>query len=419
MPVMRTRIKQLSLISGAAIIGLLLLLIVATSTRFSADTRPAKSWSSAELQTLQSLALSRLHAHQDHSNQYATDKAAIDFGTQLFFDQRLSRHSNISCASCHKPDQYFADRLTMSMGADIGRRNTPSLHGVTYNDWFFWDGRKDSLWAQALAPLENPAEHDFSRTAVTKLLLSDKNYYQTYKKIFGQPAAMNPATLSIDAQPSGSIEQIKAWKALPIEQRRQVDRIFANTGKALAAYVSTLKPLTSRFDTYAAAVQSNTGNSDLFRDDELRGLRLFISKKAGCINCHSGPLLTNQSFHNIGSGGPGDTGRAAAISRVKLDRFNCLGEYSDATAEQCRELRFMQTDRHQLLGSFKTPGLRNVSNTPPYFHDGRYQTLAEVLDHYTNAKPGATHLPAIELSTKDKQDLIAFLKTLAAIEYGK
>jgi cytochrome c peroxidase len=302
------------------------------------------------------------------------------------------------------------------MGQDIGRRNTPSLHGVAHNSWFFWDGRKDSLWSQALAPLENPAEHDFSRSALAKLILSDRNYYQAYTGLFSQPENLNPQTLPDDAQPSGSIAQIKTWKALPLSQRQQIDRIFANTGKALAAYVTTLKPLESRFDAYAQAMQNNAnaGNSTLLHENELRGLRLFISSKAGCINCHSGPLFTNQSFHNIGSGGEGDSGRAAALSSVKLDRFNCLGEYSDATTEQCRELRFMQTDRHQLWGSFKTPTLRNVSNTAPYFHDGRYKTLAEVLDHYTAAKSTETHLPAIELSTQDKLDLSAFLEVLTA-----
>ncbi len=295
------------------------------------------------------------------------------------------------------------------MGQDIGRRNTPSLHGVAYNDWFFWDGRKDSLWSQALAPLENQA-----RTALAKLIVSNPTYFTTYTKIFGEPENLNPDTLPEEAHPDGTIAQIKAWKSLSETQRKQINQIFANTGKAIAAYVATLKPLASRFDTYAQAIQDGNRNDKLLNPDELRGLRLFIGKKAGCINCHSGPLLTNQSFHNIGSGGKGDAGRAVAINKVRFDPFNCLGGYSDATEEQCEELRYMQRDGHQLWGSFKTPSLRNVSNTPPYFHDGRYRTLAEVIDHYTDSKPDKTHLPAIELTARNQLDLIAFLKTLSA-----
>ncbi|MEZ5537085.1 MAG: cytochrome c peroxidase [Thiolinea sp.] len=373
------------------------------------------AWTPQELRTIRSLSLTNLPPAEDKSNRYAHNEKAIALGTQLFFDKRLSRNGQVSCASCHQPDNYFSDGQTIAMGQDIGRRNTPSLHGIAYNDWFFWDGRKDSLWSQALAPLENPAEHDFSRTAVARLITGDPHYYQAYTEIFGSVEIPDQQTLAADAQPSGSIAQIQAWKALPEQQRKQVDRLFANTGKALAAYVTTLKPLQTRFDDYIEALNSEkSNNQSLLNEQELRGLRLFISDKAACINCHSGPLLTNQSFHNIGSGGKNDSGRAAAISRVKLDRFNCLGEYSDAPPNQCQELKFMQTERHQTWGSFKTPSLRNVSNTAPYFHDGRYKALSEVLDHYTNAKTEDTHLSVIKLNAQDKLDLIAFLTTLTA-----
>lgn len=392
-----------------------LLLTPAASDTTKITPAPANSqWTNAERSIIESLSLDKLKPSFDPSNQYANDKAAIAFGTQLFFDSSLSRNGKVACASCHKPDTYFSDKLTLAMGQDIGRRNTPSLHGVAYNNWFFWDGRKNSLWSQALAPLENPVEHDFSRTALAKLILSNKTYFTSYTKIFGQPVNIEPETLPAIAHPEGDIAQIKAWKSLSAAQRKQINQIFANTGKAIAAYVTTLKPLETRFDAYAQSIQDDAQDSSLLDDSELRGLRLFIGKKTGCISCHSSPLFTNQSFHNIGSGGKGDSGRAAAISKVRLDPFNCLGEYSDATEDQCQELRYMQRDRHQLWGNFKTPSLRNVSNTPPYFHDGRYQTLAEVMDHYTTAKPGETHLPAIELSAQDKLDLVAFLKTLSA-----
>lgn len=421
------RISAVSLLVILSLMGLLGVLAVFFTPADSGDLLSASEnsaaqsiqWTSAERYAIGSLSLDKLQEPADPSNKYAENKAAIAFGTQLFFDNRLSRSGNVSCAGCHKPQQYFSDGLTLAMGQDIGRRNTPSLHGVAHNDWFFWDGRKDSLWSQALAPLENPAEHNFSRTAITKLLLSDQAYLATYSKLFSKPTGITPEELPEAAHPDGNIEQIKAWKSLDEAQRQQIDQVFANIGKAIAAYVTTLRPLASRFDAYARALPDITQRNDqegdgLLNLSEQRGLRLFIGKKANCISCHSGALFSNQSFHNIGSGGKGDSGRAAAISRTLLDRFNCLGNYSDATDKQCRELRYMQRDRHQLWGSFKTPSLRNFSNTPPYFHDGRYQTLAEVIDHYTDAETTATHLPVIELSAGEKLDLIAFLNTLAA-----
>nr|CAA6829669.1 MAG: Cytochrome c551 peroxidase (EC [uncultured Thiotrichaceae bacterium] len=409
-------VRPASLLTAALIAAALALvsLFFFYGSTFSFKGGAPGQWTDTERQTIASLSLTNLKPPADSSNQYTNDEEVVAFGTQLFFDKRLSKDGNVSCATCHKPERFFSDELTLAMGRDIGRRNTPSLHGAAYNQWFFWDGRKDSLWSQALAPLENPAEHDFSRTAITKLILSNHSYFRTYTKLFGQPAKLNSEELPNEAHPNGNIQQIKAWKSFSGQQRQQINQIFANTGKAIAAYVTTLKPLESRFDNYVQNPQNNTQSNAGLNPDELRGLRLFISKKAGCIDCHSGPLLTNQSFHNIGTGGKGDSGRAAAISRIQLDPFNCLGEYSNASEDQCQELRYMQRDRHQLWGNFKTPSLRNVANTPPYFHDGRYETLAEVIDHYTDTKATETHLPAIELTAQDKLDLVAFLKTLSA-----
>jgi len=406
-------VSPLTAVIIAAVLAVLLLPAYHGSTP-SPESESTAQWTDTELKTIKSLSLANLKPSSNSGNKYTDNKEAIALGTQLFFDKRLSKDGNISCATCHKPATFFSDELTLAMGRDIGRRNTPSLHGAAYNDWFLWDGRKDSLWSQALAPLENPAEHDFSRTAITKLILSNNAYLETYTKVFGQPSDLAHQELPNEAHPNGNIQQIKAWKSFSNVQRKQINQLFANTGKAIAAYVTTLKPLESRFDKYAQNINSQTQEEELLKPDELRGLRLFINKKSGCIGCHSGPLLTNQSFHNIGTGGKGDSGRAAAISRIQLDPFNCLGKYSDAAEDQCQELRYMQRDRHQLWGNFKTPSLRNVANTPPYFHDGRYETLAAVIDHYTDTKAAETHLPAIELTAEDKLDLVAFLKTLSA-----
>ncbi|MCB1637748.1 MAG: hypothetical protein KDI15_02755, partial [Thiothrix sp.] len=286
----------------------------------------------------------------------------------------------------------------------------------------FWDGRKDSLWSQALAPLETPEEHGLTRTEVVSFLLQDPDYRPALDALADEAHKVgtdSPFPTLPAAMPDGTVEQIRNWKALDNDQRQQVDYYFALVGKVIAAFVSTLKPAHSRFDTYADALAENKPTDGLLSDTELQGLRLFIGPKAQCLNCHSGPLLTNQDFHNIGTGLPNDAeGRAAALNRVRFDRFNCLGPFSDAGPDDCRELQYMRQDRSHLRGSFKTPSLRNVSNTAPYFHHGQATTLEAVLAHYhqlgKNPDAPPTHAPGIDLTTTEMAHLVAFLKTLAA-----
>src|SRR5690606_32821139 len=121
--------------------------------------------------------------------------------------------------------------------------------------------------------------------------------------------------------------------------------------------------------------------------DAEQGLKLFIGK-ARCTECHNGPLLTNNEFHNTGllsyPGELPDRGRLDALNLVVNDPFNCLGQFSDADQTQCKELKFMRTGS-ELLGAFRTPSLRNLKNTEPYMHKGQLNTLEGVLEHYNEA----------------------------------
>lgn len=406
---------------------LILALIGCLSLSFSLSSCAEKTtsvvnpWTPQAWGLIQSLSLDALPAVSDASNRYLSNPQAIQLGSALFFDKRLSANGQVSCANCHQPEKFFSDGLTTAQAIATGTRNTPSLLGVAWNEWFFWDGRKDSLWSQALGPLEDPKEHDLARTAIVKLVLSDPQYQQQYQALFGSlPSPAEMAAWPTDARPSGRIDQIKAWKALSAQQRTRIDSSFANLGKSIAAYVATLKPAMSRFDQYVATVKAGHANSKLplLTPLELDGLRLFIDPKQQCLNCHSGPLFTNQSFHNIGTGELGtDTGRAAIIDQIRLDRFNCLGEFSDAPSDSCTKLQYMQRNRHQLIGAYKTPSLRNVGNTAPYFHNGSKPSLTEVIDHYMSSKEiqaGRADLKAIVLTEAEKTALIAFLNTLNA-----
>lgn len=367
-------------------------------------------WTAAELATLQSLSLANLSPAIDSSNRFAQHPQALALGRELFFDRRLSRNGNIACATCHQPDKAFSDGKPVAIALATGTRNTPSLLGVAHQDWFFWDGRKDSLWSQALEPLENPAEHGLTRTEVVRLLLTDTHYRQQYQALLKNiPTADTLQQLPTAASPQGNLAQLQAWKQLPQAQREQIDAVFAATGKFLAAYVSSLSLAPSKLDTLAQQPAALTPN-------ESAGAKLFIGK-AQCILCHSGALLSNQTFQNIGTGILGkDSGRAAVLDTLRTDRFNCQGKHSDAPPESCTELQFLTRSRHAVNGAFKVPSLRNVAKTAPYFHDGRFATLEQVVDYYRQAaQPNAqddNDLPLIQLSDTETQQLLAFLKIL-------
>jgi cytochrome c peroxidase len=293
------------------------------------------------------------------------------------------------------------------------------LVGAAYNTWLFWDGRKDSLWAQALGPIESPVEHGFTRTQSASIIV--EHYKKEYETIFGTLPELLKRDLPPSAKPSADEPAaLKAWVSMPEEKKEAVNRIYANMGKAIAAFVQTIVPTPSRFDEYVDAVFKNDPSLMMktMTNDEVKGLRLFIGK-AKCTNCHSGPLLTNSDFHNIGVPQPKnmspDNGRADAIVQVLADEFNCLSRYSDAERAECAELRFIDTDTYKYIGAFKTPTLRNVAERAPYMHAGQISTLGKVLEFYRDLKPDqrSGDLEHGDLNDLELKQLEAFLRTLS------
>src|SRR5690606_16288473 len=207
--------------------------------------------------------------------------------------------------------------------------------------------------------------------------------------------------------------------AMSESDRDAVNRIFSNMGKAIAAFERTLMPAPTRFDRYADALAEGRAPAadEMLTDEELAGLGIFIGK-GSCINCHNGPLLTDNHFHNTGipaAAAEPDLGRAQGALEVKADPFNCLGAYSDAAPEACRELRFMVAEGHELEGAFKPPSLRGVAQRPPYMNAGQVPTLAAALDHYNRAPEapvGHTELNPLGLTAEELAALEAFLQTL-------
>jgi cytochrome c peroxidase len=289
------------------------------------------------------------------------------------------------------------------------------LIGSAYFSWFFWDGRKDSLWSQALGPLESSVEHGISRVFVASII---REYYgKEYQQIFGPLPAVEKLG-RLPARPAGDDPSAyKAWLRYSLEDRHAVNSVYANLGKAIGAYVRTILPGTSRFDEYVAGIEAGKTGEDLgriFSDREAQGLRVFIGK-AKCTNCHVGPLFTNSDFHNldipVSPKMPFDEGRAGGIGQVLADEFNCLGPYSDAKGKQCQQLWFMDTDAKKYTGAMKTPTLRNVVERPPYMHAGQIKTIREVLEFYKRSKnPDIEHQ---SLTESDIEALEAFLGTLS------
>jgi len=383
-------------------------------------------WSKAELETLSSMQLSRAGAMpSDPSNAFQGNEDAARLGQALFTDARLSRNGRVSCSSCHSTTGQFEDGKRLGEGIATGKRRTMPVMGASRTPFLFWDGRKDSLWSQALGPMEDAAEHGGNRLRFVRVI--QEHYARPYQQVFG-PLPELPGVPQ-DASPVGSVSERLAWAAMPEPAREKVNRVFANMGKAIAAYESRIQYGPSRFDRYVEATLARDGRAqEVLSPQEARGLRLFVTK-GQCATCHNGPLLTDHAFHNTGvpplDARTPDRGRTDGVRKLMADEFNCLGRYSDARPEQCGELNFLATDDPAHLGAFRTPSLRNVAARPPYMHAGQFASLEEVVRHYAQspkaalghselARPGERHAERIpiELSRQDIQDLAAFLGTL-------
>lgn len=357
---------------------------------------PPAPWSDEERASLRSLSLETSPPlPPDPTNAVADDPRAAAFGHRLFFEPRLSANGMISCATCHQPIRRFTDGLPQAIALGITARNTPSIVGASYSPWFYWDGRKDSQWSQALSPLEDPDEHGSSRLQVLGVIAMDNEYRRDYESLFGAPPRLDTPD--------------------------DIDRAFANIGKAIAAYQRKLLPGRSRFDEYVAHLDGGGDylDQDKLTREEIRGLQLFIGK-ARCTECHNGPLLTNNEFHNTGllsvPGELPDLGRVDALQIIRHDPFNCLGAFSDDPARSCSELRYMR-EGPELIGATRTPSLRNLGNTAPFQSQGQFATLMQVLEHYNTAPDamiGHNEAKPLGLAGWQLRHIEAFLNTLDA-----
>jgi cytochrome c peroxidase len=283
----------------------------------------------------------------------------IRLGRRLFYDPRLSVDNTISCASCHNPDLAFSDGKQLAQGVrqQKGRRNAPSLLNAAYRSDFFWDGRSHSLEAQAREPVQNPLEMAHTLQGVVDRLAALPDYRAAFQEAFG------PGPLT-----------------------------YEEVAKALASFERTLLCANSPFDRYYYGHDPSA-----LSESAKRGLEVFLNPAEGnCATCHSisekYALFTDNKFHNDSVGPTGDNDDPVDLGHYLVTK--------------------LEADK----GAFRTPSLRNVGLTAPYFHDGSRSALQDVIGFYIRGgnpvRYRATEIQSIWLSGQDRADLQTFLESL-------
>jgi len=322
-------------------------------------------------------------------NQQTPEK--ISLGQKLFFDRRLSVNGTVSCSTCHDPALAFTDRKPTSVGVQgrVGQRNAPTVLNALYNKTQFWDGRVNTLEEQAALPIVNSVEmgHPNLDAAVAQIATVEE-YQQAFRVVFGRP-------------PNG-----------------------ADLMRAIASYERTLLSFDSPFDHFIG------GDKNAIDESAKRGWELF-NNQARCNKCHAltdttrdVTNLIDNDFHNIGvlivqhkvvplarqAEQLIKTGDTPAIDQAAIQTdMSALG-------------RFLVTKKEPDIASFKTPNIRNVLVTGPYFHDGSQETLWDVVDHY-NKGAGLQDpyldqdIQPLALTESDIDDLVAFMAALTSPNY--
>jgi cytochrome c peroxidase len=404
--------------------GLAVLLALGAASTFAATQTASSSFSERDRR--------RIATHSplppppaSPTNARADDERAAEFGRRLFFDTRFSSNGAVSCATCHAPELGFADGKQVAETLGRSERHSLSLWNVAHQRWFFWDGRADSLWAQAVQPLENELEMGGDRVALVHALASDAALKASYEELFGELPNTSewPAHAKPMPQKPADVRNV-AWNAMGAESQRAASRVAANFGKALEAYERRLVRGASPFDRFAQALaEGDPKASELLSPVARRGLALFLGK-GNCRSCHGGPNFSDGEFHNIGvppldGGKPTDAARFEGARAVLTDPFNAKSEFSDARrGEAALKLETLELSP-QSFGEFRTPSLRNVALAPPFMHQGQFATLRDVLRFYSTLD-GATQvghhqeqtLQPLKLSEPEIDELVAFLEAL-------
>ena len=333
----------------------------------------ADSRNSVELDPVLPLGLSQGAAQITGLAANPLTRAKVELGRQLYFDTRLSGDSTVSCASCHDPAQGYSAHTKTGVGirGQLGGRNSPVSYNRILTGPQFWDGRADSLEAQAVGPIQNPIEMGFTHEGVVQRLSGIPVYAKQFEKIFGE--------LTIDrvGQAIAAFERVLVTGPSPYDYEEQWRPLAALDAEDLADDAD----LAAKHAAAKAAVEAQP-----MSEEAKRGREIFFTEKGNCTACHVGANLADEKYYNLGIG----------MEKESPD----LG-------------RFAVTKDEKDTGAFKTPTIRNVALTAPYMHDGSVATLEEVVEWYDKGGHPNPHLSdkikPLNLSARDKADLVAFM----------
>jgi cytochrome c peroxidase len=352
---------------------LLFSVLIATSTAAAA----AEPFSEAEMRAVLAHGPWPTPIASDPTNRVSGKRAALELGERLFFDPRLSASGRFSCGTCHVPERNWTDNRTRGVAAAEVDRNTPTLMNARLGKWYGWDGAADSLWAQSIRPILDRRELGATPRHVAELVRKDEELACRYRRAFG-------------AAPSPSDDE----------------EVLVNVGKILAAFQETFETPPTPFDRFRNALaRGERLKEGQYSDAARRGLQIFVGK-GSCSSCHSGPNFTNGEFRN--NGFTAKPGRIEGVKLVAASRFNLAGRYNDDPQKLPRA-----TPEPTEAGAFKVPTLRHLMLTAPYGHDGRFETLAEVVRHYS--EKGSAALPALKLTAAEQTDLVVFLESISTL----
>ena len=328
-------------------------------------------------------------------------EAKIALGDKLFHDERFSSDGSVSCATCHERTKAFTDSPLsvsegiMSAGTQklTGTRNAPTVLNAAFNATQFWDGRSPDLEDQSLHPFTNPVEMGLKdHKPILELIRRDAEYRVAFKEVFG--ISPNKVTMG-------------------------------EVTKAIAAFERTAVSGNSRFDRWYFADEATLS------DEEIAGFNVFV-EKGRCVSCHvvehTSALFTDHRFHNVGVG----INRLPRQETEQLVEAFIAADYTKAEVDiqvlkdaKTSEIGRVAVTRNLTdIGSFKTPTLRNIELTAPYMHDGSVETLEDVVEHYNRGGASEDDEPInhflsggirpLDLTDTEKENLVAFLKTLTS-----
>ena len=374
----------------------------------------------------------------DTTNTYADNAAAAVLGQKLFFDKRYSgplatlpndavnplgaagAEGKVACATCHLGPAMSDNRdpFKVTLGTNFHTRNAPALVNSSFYTWTNWGGRFSAQWELPLAVAENAVTMNSNRLKLAHFIYD--HYKTEYEAVFATtlsadlaPNAANAAHFPANAKPKAAGGVDGPWEAMAADDRAVVNRIIVNYGKALQAYFRKLVSRDAPFDKYIA------NNGGTLSASARRGAELFVGK-AQCTNCHTGPFLTDNKFHNLGVPGA-DLGRFNDAVALQGSALNSSGAFSDdAVAGAARLAGLTSPMPDSTKAAFRTASLREVADTAPYMHAGQLPTLEAVVQFYVagggTVADGTTKDPLltpVSLDSAEQADLVAFLKKLS------